>query len=252
MDNWKPQLYSDKHAFVYQYGEVLTELLKPGADEEILDLGCGSGELTAKIAQSAGRVIGMDFSANMIARARRNYPHLEFRQADASNFEFQERFDAIFSNAALHWVKDYAGAIACMHKHLKPGGRLILEFGGKGNVQSIIAQLRRSLEKRGHIERAQKHLWFFPSIGEYSSALEKAGFSVNEALLYDRPTELADEAAGIKDWLSMFANAFFEGLAQDEVEGIKDEIQEALKDSCLLDGKWMADYKRLRIIAEKS
>lgn len=246
---WNPDLYNSKHAFVYQYGESLMDLLAPKADESILDAGCGSGQLTAKIHEISGKVVGIDNSAEMIADAQAKYPGVEFKVADAADFSFYEPFDAIFSNAALHWVTNYEGAIRCMYENLNAGGRLVLEMGGKGNVQTIIDSLRASLKQRGFEKQAALTLWYFPSIGEYTSLLEKQGFAVKLAQHYDRPTELADEKAGIIDWLSMFAAAFFEGMPEDVQAAIKAEVQEKVRPLCFKDGKWYADYKRLRIMA---
>lgn len=248
---WNPELYNSKHAFVYQYGESLVDLLAPKAGERILDVGCGSGQLTAKIHEISGEVVGIDNSAAMIADAQAIYPEVKFKVADAANFSFSQPFDAIFSNAALHWVTNYEGAIRCMYENLKTKGRLVIEMGGKGNVQTITDSLRTSLQQRGFEKQAALTLWYFPSIGEYTSLLEKQGFAVKLAQHFDRPTELANEDTGIIDWLSMFAGAFFEGVPQDDQLVIKAEVQEKSKPYCFKGRKWYADYKRLRISAVK-
>ncbi|MEO1655263.1 MAG: SAM-dependent methyltransferase, partial [Bacteroidota bacterium] len=157
-----------------------------------------------------------------------------------------------FSNATLHWVKNYPAAIKSMYECLKPQGRIVLEFGGKGNVQTIVQQLRKSLRERKYLRQSALDLWYFPSIAEYATELEAGGFRVRFAEHYDRPTELADAQTGIKDWLSMFAKSFFEDVPDHHQQEIKDEVQEKIKAKCLVDGKWFADYKRLRIIAEKA
>lgn len=248
---WNPKLYNEKHSFVYNYGEDLIRLLAPKKNERILDLGCGSGQLSFKISEFTKEIIGMDKSAEMIADAKLKFPNIEFRVGDAANFQFDKNFDSIFSNATLHWVKDSKNAIKCMHQNLNPNGKIVVEFGGKGNVQTIVNQLRTSLKNRGYIEQSELNLWYFPSIGEYTSELEKEGFSVLFAEHYDRPTELADEKTGIKDWISMFAERFFVGIAPNQVEEIKNEVQENVKEKCLTNGKWFADYKRIRIVAVK-
>jgi len=250
-DHWNPDLYNGQHAYVYDYGEALIELLKPKADERILDLGCGTGQLTADIAKRGAEVVGLDASAEMIAQARQNYPFLEFIVADAAILQFEQPFDAIFSNAALHWVLRYRQAIGSMFKALKPGGRLVLEMGGKGNVQLIEDALRFRLDEHGFGLEASMPLWFFPSVGLYASALEEGGFSVSLAQHYDRPTELAGSDSGIKDWLHMFASSFFESVPAEEQEKIMEEVQEELRHKLFCDGKWYADYKRLRVVATK-
>lgn len=248
---WKPKLYNEKHSFVYQYGEDLIKLLDPKATQRILDLGCGSGQLTSKISELAKETIGIDKSAEMIMDAKSKFPNIEFQVADAGNFRFSKKFDSIFSNATLHWVKNFKSAIACMYENLNPNGKVVLEFGGKGNVQIIVNELRNSLKMRGYNSQSNLDLWYFPSIGEYSTELESAGFRVLLAEHYDRPTELADENSGIKDWLSMFAESFFIGVSENHIEEIKNEVQEKIKDKCFINGKWFADYKRIRIVAIK-
>ncbi|UZO79961.1 hypothetical protein NBT05_13505 [Aquimarina sp. ERC-38] len=150
-----------------------------------------------------------------------------------------------------HWVKDVKGSIECMYNNLRTNGKVVLEFGGKGNVQTLITELRNSLKIRGYNNQANLDLWYFPSIGEYATALESGGFKVLSAEHYDRPTELADEKSGIKDWLSMFAESFFIGVLENHQEEIKNEVQEKIKDKCLINSKWFADYKRIRIVAVK-
>lgn len=248
---WKPELYNNKHSFVYKYGENLINLLDPKENERILDLGCGSGQLTSKINLFTKEVIGIDKSAEMIADAKSKYPNIEFQVADASDFRFNEKFDSIFSNATLHWVNDFKNAIKCMYENLNPNGKIVLEFGGKGNVQTIVNALKKSLKTRGYDTQANLDLWYFPSIGEYSTELESGGFRVLFAEHYDRPTELADENSGIIDWISMFAESFFPGVTQEHIEEIKNEVQENVKAKCLVNGKWFADYKRIRIVAKK-
>ena len=250
--NWDAQLYNTKHDFVFNYGSALIELLKPKTGELILDLGCGAGQLTAKIASSSTEVIGMDASESMIASAKKNFPDLDFRVANAEDFNFPEKFDAIFSNAALHWVKDYKAAAINMLRHLKKNGRVVLEFGGKGNVQKIETTVKAVLLEKGYQNQANINLWYFPSGAEYTTVLEQTGFDIRLAELYDRPTKLADAESGITDWLSMFGKRFFEGIPDVEAESIKNEVQTRLKTTLLKEDGWYADYRRLRIIAYKN
>jgi trans-aconitate methyltransferase len=249
--DWNPDLYNNKHAFVYQYGQGILEWLEPQPQERILDLGCGSGQLTSQIKEIAAWVVGMDSSPEMIADAKSKYSYIEFEVGNASDFDYNQPFDAIFSNAALHWVTDYQGAVRCMYRNLKPGGRLVAEFGGKGNVQHIVGALRKVLAKYGYRDQAEKQPWYYPSIGEYATVLEKAGFRVTRAEHFDRPTELADPETGIIDWLSMFAKQFFEGVSEEDAQIIKTEVQELIKPVCFSGGKWYADYKRIRVMAIK-
>lgn len=252
MMEWKTDLYTRKHSFVYGFGESLVDLLQANRKEEVLDLGCGSGELTHKISEVAKKVIGMDSSEEMIENAKSKFETIEFILGDATNFQFGEKkFDAIFSNAVLHWITSPEKPIHCMYETLRKGGRIVLEFGGKGNVQNILKELRKSLKDRGYTKLSDLEIWYFPSIGEYSTLLEKQGFFVTFAEHFDRWTELVDEKNGIQDWLSMFAPSLLGGIKPEETEEIKKEVQENLKTTNFQNGKWYADYKRIRIKAIK-
>ena len=248
---WDTKLYKDKHSFVYQFGEALIVLLNPQPNERILDLGCGAGQLTAKIQEKATEVVGLDKSQEMIEAAKAAYPEIQFLLGDAANFEFEEKFDAVFSNAALHWVTNYQGAVQSMYNCLKPGGRMVVEFGGKGNVQSILYELRQQLREMGYAEQADLPLWYFPSVEEHTRVLEAVGFKVKKAMLYDRSTPLSDESTGIKDWLEMFGKAFFVGVSNLHKEKVLHAVQKNLKNDLFKDGQWYADYKRIRIEAAK-
>jgi trans-aconitate methyltransferase len=248
MNEWNPALYDQKHSFVFEYGNELLALLQPQPNELILDLGCGTGHLTNQIAQSGARVIGLDNSPSMLATARQNYPQLEFRLADAADFTLAEQFDAVFSNAALHWVTRAEAAVACIARALKPQGRLVAEFGGKGNVRHIVAAVQAVLyELTG---QTISHSWYFPSIVEYGSLLEKHGLELRQALLFDRPTVLED-ADGMRNWLSMFAEGMFRGVSEEVTATAWPQIEERLRATNYRDGSWFADYRRLRIVAVK-
>lgn len=249
MKDWNATLYNDKHAFVYQYGSNLIDLLEPKKDERILDVGCGSGQLTHQIAQYGARACGIDNSEQMIQDASERYPGIDFYVKSASDFSFSQPFDAIFSNAALHWVLEKEQAVRCMYNALKPSGRLVLEMGGKGNVATIIDCLRDTLRKRGFTNNAECQVWYFPSPGEYISILEKYDFTVELMQYYSRPTELADSDHGIEDWLEMFGRSFFEGLDKETISSISKEVQQKIKAKIFLNNKWYADYKRLCIKA---
>jgi len=247
--SWNPQLYNQKHSFVFKYGQDLIDWLHPHPGERILDLGCGAGQLTYAIHQRGAHAVGMDQSASMIADAQANFPELEFYVMNAADFQFEQPFHAIFSNATLHWVLDAEGAIQAMYNNLTPGGRLIIEMGGKGNVTTIVNQLRKELKAQGFTRQAEKKVWYFPSIGEYASLLEKYGFHVRKAYHFERPTELADEKTGIIDWLEMFGGPFFEEIPDSDQKEMKSRVQENIKDQCLINGIWYVDYQRLRILA---
>ena len=176
-NQWDAELYDDKHSFVSQLGADVVELLSPQSGEHILDLGCGTGPLTSKIATSGAEVLGIDSASTMIEQARENYPHLQFEVADGANLSFTEQFDAVFSNAALHWIKQPEEAVASVWRSLKPGGRFVAEFGGKGNVKLIIAAIDNVIRAADPAVNALNP-WYFPSIGEYGTLLEQQGLQL--------------------------------------------------------------------------
>jgi trans-aconitate 2-methyltransferase len=245
---WNASLYEERHSFVWKYGADLLSLLAPRAGERILDLGCGTGHLTARIAESGAQAEGVDKSPDMIAQAFRNFPHLSFREADAASFTVQEPVDAVFSNAALHWVPNAGAAVACIARSLKPGGRFVTEFGGKGNVQRILDGILTVLRRRGYPYSSP---WYFPSVGEYSSLLECHGLEVNYAALFDRPTPLENPEAGLSEWMRMFGSAFLAGLPDGEAGEVLLELNEVARPWLFRDGQWFADYRRIRVIATR-
>jgi len=250
-NTWNSSLYDKKHDFVFKYGEYLVQMLTPQEGERILDVGCGTGYLTNLIAASGAMVTGMDNSINMIAKARNEYPHLPFRLASVTDFRFEEPFDALFSNAVLHWVTEKEQAIQNMYNNLKPGGRLVLEMGGKGNVQLIMRALKNALIAYGFPQNAEREIWYYPSLSEYTSLLEKQGFRVTYAAHYNRETELKDAQNGIRDWVNMFCSALLEGIDEQTKENILENAQETLRLTQFRNQKWYADYKRLRVVAIK-
>ncbi|UAY53007.1 class I SAM-dependent methyltransferase [Ferruginibacter albus] len=248
---WNSSLYDNKHDFVFKYGEDLVNTLNPQPNERILDVGCGTGHLANTIAQVGAQVVGIDSSLEMITKAKQEYPQIDFRVLSATDFHFDESFDAIFSNATLHWVLDKEAAIDCMYSNLKRSGRLVLEMGGKGNVDGIIVALKNALQKRGLTDKAAQQVWYFPSLSEYTGLLEKRGFRVTYAAHFNRETELKDTDNGIKDWIKMFAVSYLQGIDENIVNEILTEVQDSLYVSHFRNGKWYADYKRLRVVAIK-
>lgn len=248
---WNAELYDQKHAFVYQYGESVLELLDVQPGERILDLGCGTGYLTQQINDLGADVVGIDYSPEMIRKAKETYPEVSFSVANASSFGFTEPFDAIFSNAALHWVKDHDAMMKCAYHNLKPGGRFVAEMGGKGNVQQLIAATKQVLLKYGYNQQAETTIWRFPSLGEYTSELESHGFRVTLATHFDRPTALQDGDESVSKWIAMFGEQYFEGVPSEQKQQMLKEITELLRPDYYKDGTWYSDYKRLRFIAIK-
>ena len=247
---WNPNLYDQSHQFVSQYGEGILAYLQPKKGERILDIGCGTGDLTQQIAQQGIEVIGIDSSAEMIKRAEEKFPSISFYKMDAKHIAFKQSFDAIFSNAVFHWIREKEQVIQQLHKVLKKGGRLVAEFGGKDNVGNLIATMKTVLAERGHTIRDSFHPWYFPSIGEYTSLLEQYQFRVLHAEHFDRWTPLNGEM-GMRKWFLMFGDYFFQNISLAEQELIFEEVEERLRGEHYQDGVWYADYKRIRVVAVK-
>jgi trans-aconitate methyltransferase len=248
MDQWNADLYKEKHAFVFEYGNSLIDWLQPQAGESILDLGCGTGELTTQLAAKGAQVTGIDASAAMIESARTHYPDITFEVGDATTFSLPVAFDGIFSNATLHWVCEKEKAIARMYAQLKKGGRLVIEMGGKGNVQSILTTLEKVMEERGY---TYVPFWYFPSPAAYTTLLENAGFKIDRVHFFDRPSKLADPATGIIDWLEMFGHYLFANVPEKDKGAILQQVQHELAPQLMKDGNLYADYVRLRVAATK-
>lgn len=250
-DYWDPNLYDQKHAFVSEFGDSLVKLLNPTKGEVILDLGCGTGDLTNKLYEiGIHNVIGIDKSINMIEQAKAKYPHLKFLVQDVLDLCYKNEFDAVFSNATLHWVKSPQLALQNMYSSLKSGGRLVAEFGGKGNVQRITNEIINQFNVLGLPYTPDLNPWYFPSIGEYAGLMEEAGFRVTFAQHFDRPTPL-DGESGLRNWIQMFASSLLEYVPETQKEDLITNIEKNLKEELLVNGTWMADYKRIRIIGVK-
>jgi trans-aconitate methyltransferase len=244
---WNAELYDGKHSFVWKFGASLIELLAPRPGERILDLGCGTGHLTAQLAAAGADVVGLDAAPSMIEQASQAYPNLSFEIVDARAFCFAEPFDAVFSNAALHWVKEPSPVLDCVYRVLKPGGRFAAEFGGRENITAIVAALDKVCRTTGI---AFELPWYFPSIGEYVALLERAGLEVTFATLFDRSTPLEGEA-GMRDWFAMFLSDLLSRVPPERRHAFLELIERELRPELYRDGAWHADYRRLRVAARR-
>ncbi len=247
-NTWNTELYEAKHDFVWKLGEGILELLDSKPGEHILDLGCGTGHLTQRIAATGAHVVGVDSSPDMIGQARQNFPKLTFLLQNATKLAFDNELDAIFSNAALHWMTDASAVAGRMAAALKPGGRLVAELGGHGNIDAIMDAIFTVI--RQYLPVIPPSNNWYPSIGEYSAVLESRGFEVRFARLFDRPTPLEGKS-GMDHWLRQFKGYYFETLPPKERDLAISETVELLRPKLCAGGRWVADYRRLQIIAIK-
>lgn len=242
--NWNPEIYARNARFVSNLGEPLIELLEPAPGEKILDLGCGDGALTEKLVAAGCLVFGVDASAEQVKAARQR--GLEVEVCSVESLPFSQEFDAVFSNAVLHWVKDQPTALARIFRSLKPGGRFVAEFGGAGNVVTIREALHEALRLRG-LNPWIHDTWFFPTAEEYSELLKAQGFEVDSITLFPRPTPIPGDISG---WLETFARPFLLEVPPQDRASCIEEVRERLRPNLFRAGQgWVVDYVRLRLRA---
>ena len=249
-NKWDAGLYDDKHSFVWKMAEDLLGLLAARSGEKILDIGCGTGHMTAKIAESGALVSGLDRSPEMIRQGQAVYPGIRFEVGDATTIPLDGPFDAVFSNATLHWIKEPERTVAEISRLLKPGGRFVAEFGGRGNVAELVAAMERAWAKL-HLPQQLPNPWYFPSVGEYAAILERNGLEVTYSMLFDRPTPLEEDENGLRNWLTMFGGAVFGRLTDGEREDVIRETVNEARAKLFHGSHWVIDYRRLRVIAKK-
>ncbi len=244
VQRWDAAGYADNARFVTEGGRPLLDLLAPRPGLRVLDLGCGDGALTAELAATGAAVIGVDASATMVAAACAR--GLDARVMDGHALDFERMFDAVLSNAALHWMTAPQAVLTGVARALKPGGRFVGEFGGHGNIATVIAALRTvHAARRPGVPLALP--WYFPTAEEYRERLTVAGFAVETIRLFDRPSPLPTGLAG---WLETFIAFYLEDLPATErtdvVSAVCDAAASGLRQP---DGRWVADYVRLRFSA---
>ena len=243
---WDPERYARNARFVADLGAPVVELLAPQSGERILDLGCGDGALTEKLVAMGCDVVGVDSSKAQAEAARRR--HLDARVMDGERLRFCDEFDAVFSNAALHWMRDPDAVIAGVYRALKPGGHFVGEFGGDGCVQKIRTALVAALNRRG-IDGEAAAPWYFATVEDYSARLGNGRFKVTYIALIPRPTPLPGDITG---WLETFAESFISKVPPNGRTAYVAEVREALRPQlCDEQGVWIADYTRLRFSATK-
>jgi trans-aconitate methyltransferase len=245
--SWDPERYAKNARFVAELGAPVVDLLAPKPGERILDLGCGDGALTSKLVHSGCKVVGVDSSPEQIAAAQRL--GLGVRVLSGECLDYSNEFDAVFSNAALHWMRRPDEVIRGVHAALKPRGRFVGEFGGHGCVQKIRAALVAALRERG-VDGEARVPWYFPTPGDYATRLERGGFRVDSIALIARPTPLPGDVVG---WLETFGEAFTGALPPEAraeyLQEVRGALEPQLRDNT---GTWVADYVRLRFAATKA
>lgn len=245
--DWNPEAYARDAAYVTALGRDVFAMLAPRAGERILDLGCGDGRLTEDIAGTGAAVVGVDASPAQVAAARAR--GLDARLMAGEALAFDGEFDAVFSNAALHWMPKVDAVIGGVHRALKPGGRFVAECGGAGNIARLLDAILAALAARG-IDGSALVPWVFPDPNDYGARLRAAGFEIRAMEHFTRPT---DVDGGLEDWLGVFAAAFDAALPEAEHAAFHAEVAARAK-PVLFDaarGRWWVDYVRLRFIAAR-
>lgn len=245
---WDAQAYERNGAFVHGLADGVLEWLNAQSGEFILDLGCGDGQLTQRIVSAGAQVLGVDASPEMVAAARGRGVEAELAKAESLPF-LDATFDAVFSNAALHWIRDQDAMMAQVHRILRPGGRFVAEMGGHGNIAAIRVALMAVLDRHGFGNR-EEGVNYYPTAAGYAKRLKAHGFVVEQVAIIPRPTKLSQ--SGMEGWLRTFRRGVLDGLSQDASDVVVRETAEllapVLRDEA---GDWIADYVRLRFAARR-
>lgn len=250
MTKWNSTLYDDKHKYVSQYGEDLMTILNPQKEENILDIGCGTGDLANEISKAGALVTGIDSSPAMIEAARGKYPHIRFHLQDGEEDRFVAQFHAVFSNAAIHWMKNQRQVVQNSYNALLPKGRFIAELGGANNVESILLALEEASKTLSIPYERSLLPWVFPTKEEMTAHLTEVGFHVLKMTHFFRPTPLVGEE-GMYNWLNMFSSSLFKHLTSEEKKTLFHECERLLRSQLYEENGWVADYWRLRFVAQK-
>ena len=246
-NKWDSQSYTDRFKFVYQYGEQLMDFITAKKGSFVVDLGCGNGAITQKLQDKGFCTLGIDSSHKMIKKAKELHPSLNFLTADACEFTLDKKADVIFSNAVFHWIDNHEALVKNISANLTAGGELIFEFGGKGNADIVHNALEKAFLSYG---LKYDRNFNFRSIGEFAPILERYGFKVVYAVLFDRLTEQNGEN-GLADWIDMFIKPAFSNVDISVKESIIKQVLQICEPELYIDGKWYVDYVRIRMKAIK-
>ncbi len=246
INHWNPNSYNKHTAFVSELALPVVDLLDPQDGEQILDAGCGEGTLAVEIERRGAKAVGVDMSAEMIEQCQDK--GIEAYVGSVTDLPYEEAFDAVFSNATLHWVKDAQTALQNIAKSLKCGGRFICEFGGEGNTYHLVSAIQKVFANHPEFG-VFENPWYFPSVEAYRALLESEGFTVTYIEIIPRPTPMDD----ISNWLDIFANGVTKHLNKAQFDTFKQECREILKETIYTEKEgWVLDYKRLRVKAIKA
>ncbi len=254
---WNSTQYGQNGRFVASMASEVVDLLDPRPGERILDAGCGDGALAAQLAACGASVLGVDAAASMVSAARAR--GLTADQANLTELSYCAEFDAVFSNAVLHWipVTSQPAVLACVHRALRPGGRFVAEMGGQGNIAAVRTALSAVLTRYG-VDAEVAAASFYPTPEHYQQLLEAAGFELQTIRLHPRPTPLPGGAEGMERWLHTFRNGVFNLLPDPSARRTALAEIVALLRPILFDSRqknddgsalWTADYVRLRFFA---
>ncbi len=243
--SWDADVYARNSRFVSELGLPVVELLDPRPGERVLDLGCGDGVLSRHLMDLNCEVLGVDASEKMVTAARAR--GVEAWVMSAAELDFANEFDAVFSNAVLHWVPDPDAVLNGVRRALKRDGRFVGEFGGSGNVEILRRAIHQALVERG-IDPDRADPWYFPSVASYREKLIRNGFAVIYIESIDRPTPLP---TGVRGWMESFAGSFISALPEEDREEFIADVTERVREPLYREGRFVADYVRLRFRAQK-
>lgn len=243
---WDASLYDKKHDFVAEYGKGLLEYIPHDQEQAILDLGCGTGTLTAQLVGLGGRVMGVDSSPQMIDRAKEQFSGIEFQVCDALALPFEREWDVVFSNAVFHWIGDHRALLQNIRRALKPHGTLVCEFGANGNIAAIETAFAAASEELRYGYRPKFN---FPTAERFGKLLTENGFLIDKLYEYDRPTVLKDGEAGLANWMRQFYAAELAAIPEDARALILKSAEERARNALWNGNEWVADYRRLRAVA---
>ncbi len=243
---WNSTLYDKKHNFVAEYGKGLLEFVPQNGKQSILDLGCGTGILTVQLADLCKKVVGVDSSQSMVDKAKEEFSNIEFKVCDALALPFEKEFDVVFSNAVFHWISDHDALLKNIYKVLKSPGLLVCEFGANGNIATIESAFVKACNSLGY---GYEPKFNFPTVESFGKLLEKNGFVIDRIYDYDRPTILKDKEQGLVNWMKQFYASELAVMPEDVQAMVFDKVEELTRDILWNGVEWVADYRRLRVIA---